>query len=623
MIMDDKLKALQEGNQEVSPVLSEGQSPETTEQDGVTPKSTDVCVCKTDTAQNCDNSPTPLASAQTHRPVSIVNIIILDEDSIVITLRISNHFTKKTKDVEVRYDTLSAETLKQCVTKCGGVSTDWKDLYNLLMNDLKMYELNKSIKIMYGHTKLGWIKTTDGMVFNHQQSISSNNQSSEYMGKVDIKPKGSLDHIIKMIQEWILSTPDWSPLEATIAFSVASVVLPFAKCAWGKTLNNLILHLTGDSTTGKSTSLRLYTGLASNPFNEKSGFWLNHQSSLPALIRRIGHNQGFPVSIDELSSGSKKEYTDFVYSFGNGEEKDRLKAGGTALCDSANFSTVVLSSGEVSILDKCSANTGIRARCVEFCNVEWTDSKAQADAVYDCLRHNYGWVAPLVAKELLNNSDKWKARWDEIYDQIKRQMDEDQIRLTVEQRLSEFVVLFTLAAEIANEALSINLNVDEIRNFCYLHVITVNADAANLRERAYEYLLRYVGRNLEKFPYEDRCLTYLDTYYSKEDISGFIRRAYRSRSINGKEYPWQIVFWRDVFEEILRKGGFSPVVVSHKLRDARFLQVKDKRRCTCEITYNQVPMKCYVLYYIQEEEMIFETMQGETQNPLDEDDYEE
>lgn len=42
--MDDKLKALQEGNQEVSPVLSEDQSPETTEQERVTPKSTDVCI---------------------------------------------------------------------------------------------------------------------------------------------------------------------------------------------------------------------------------------------------------------------------------------------------------------------------------------------------------------------------------------------------------------------------------------------------------------------------------------------------------------------------------------------------------------------------------------------------
>lgn len=621
MIIDDKLKALQEGNQEVSPVLSEGQSSETTEQDGVTPKSADVCVCKTDTAQNCDNSPTPLASAQTHRPVSIVNIIILDEDSIVITLRISNHFTKKTKDVEVRYDTLSAETLKQCVTKCGGVSTDWKDLYNLLMNDLKMYELNKSIKIMYGHTKLGWIKATDGMVFNHQQSISSNNQSSEYMGKVDIKPKGSLDNIIKMIQKWILSTPDWSHLEATIAFSVASVVLPFAKLVWGKNMNNLILHLLGNSTTGKSTSLRLHTSLASNPFNEKYGFWLNHQSSLVALIRRIGDNQGLPVSIDELSSGSKKEYTEFVYSIGNGEEKDRLKAGGTALCDSANFSTVVLSSGEVSILDKCSANAGIRARCVEFRNVKWTDSKKQADAIYDCLRDNYGWVAPLVAKELLNNSDKWKARWDQIYNQIKSQMDEEKIRLPMGQRISEFVVLFTLAAEIANEVLRIKLNVDEIRDFCYLHIITVNADEANLAERAYDYLLRYVSENRDDFTDSIHCEEFIGSYSTKDRKKGFFRDARKPRQINGIEYRLQIVFLKDAYEEILKAGGFSPNVVSHELRDANLLQTKDDRRCTYKIPYNDSFIDCYVLYRYSADERMYDAFNDGTYSPFD--DFEE
>ena len=86
MIMDDKLKALQEGNQEVSPVLSEGQSPETTEQEKTAPKSADVCPCKADTAQDCDNSPRSLASAQTRRSVSVANVIVLDEGSPIVCL---------------------------------------------------------------------------------------------------------------------------------------------------------------------------------------------------------------------------------------------------------------------------------------------------------------------------------------------------------------------------------------------------------------------------------------------------------------------------------------------------------------------------------------------------------
>lgn len=596
--MDDKLKALQEGSQEVevSPVLSEGQSPEATKQERVTPKSTDVEICKMGTTQDCDNSPEILMKDQIRKGVTIDSIIILDGGLPVITLKIRNHFSKKTRYDQIPMNDFSPKKLREYVTRNGGISSNWNVLYEELTNDIRMYMQRDFIKVMNGHTKLGWIKGTDSLSFCHQQMITSDDQNSEYMGNVDIEAKGTLDNIVRMIKELILSTSEWSPLQAIIAFSIASVVLPYAKLAWGKSMNNPTLHLVGNSTSGKSTSLRLHVGLASNPFNEKFGLWLNHQSSLAAMIRRIGDNQGLPVSIDELSSGSKKEYTDFVYGIGNGEEKDRLKAGGTAFCDSANFSTVVLSSGEVSILRKCSNTAGIRARCVELCNVKWTDSKEQADAICDCLKNNYGWVAPLVAKELLNNSDKWKTRWDQIYDQIKQQMDKENIRLAIGQRISEYVVLFTLAAEIANEILSISLNVEKIRDFCYLHIITVNADEANIGERAYEYLIRYAAEHKDDFADGSRCEEFYGSYSVGAGKKGFFREARKTRKINGIEYDRQIVFFKEAYEQILETGGFSLAVVNHELRKANLLQTKDKKRYTCKVTYNDNYLDCYVLY---------------------------
>lgn len=617
--MYDKLKILQEEGNAMSSVFLEGQSSESTEQEGVTPKSPDVCTHKMGATQ--DNSPVPLMKNQEYKPVSFAGVMLLDGKSPVLTLGIQNIFSGKTEYVQVRNKELTPAKLRECATENGGISTDWKDTFEVLIKDIQTCMQNNFIKVMHGHTKLGWSNGTDGFAFYHQNVISSNDQSSEYMGAVDIKPKGTLDNIVNMIKSQILSTSEWSPLEAIIAVSVASVVLPYAKEAWGKSMNNLIIHLLGNSTTGKSTSLRLHCGLASNPFNEKSGFWQNHQSSLAAMIRRIGENQGLPVSIDELSSASKKEYTDFVYAIGNGEEKDRLKAGGTALRDSAEFSTIVVSSGEVSILGKCSANTGIRVRCVEFCNVKWTDSKNQADAIYNCLRDNYGWVAPLVAKELLNNSGKWEARWNQLYDEIKRRMDEEKIRISTGLRISEYVVLFSLAAEIVNEVLSINLHVKEICDFSFRHIIVANADEANLGERAYEYLLRYVSENPEEFPDELRCESMIRSYYSNTKIKGFYRRGY-SKSINGKEYRQQIVFLKNAYEEILREGGFSHKVVSHELHSTGFLLTKDDDRDTYRLTYNKHAITCYVLYCNDEEELMNEAMADGRYDPFSGEDYE-
>lgn len=620
--MDEKLRALQqEGDNAVNPVVAGDQSSESAEQEGGVQKITDVDTDKMEAPQDgvIFSKPLPEKENPLSGSVSIDNVIVLDDGPVVITLKIRHHFTRKIKYATIKLEELTPSGLKDCVTKNGGMVSDWDALYKGLMKSISMCWLSNLIPIIYGHTELGWHKSADGIVFCHQQKISTDNQNSEYCGDRDIKPKGSLDNLVNMINQWILSTPEWSPLEAVIAFSVSAVVLPFALYNWGKTMNNLILHLVGDSTTGKSTALRLHVGLASNPFNEKTGFWLNHQSSLAAIIRRIGNNQGLPVGIDELSSASKNDYTNFVYALGNGVEKDRSKAGGIGLYDSASFHTIPVSSGENSILDKCNSNSGTRARCVEFCNVMWTASKEQAEAIGECLKNNYGWVAPLIAKELLNNSDKWKARWEQLYKQINNRMDKDKIRLAIGARISEFVVLFTLAAKIANEVLGVSLNVNGVYDFCYLHIITVNAAESNLRERAYEYLIRYVSRNPEEF--KENCESFIGSYSAKTNVKGFLRDAKRSREINGKIYEQQIVFLVDAYENILKAGGFSPKVVSSELHKAHFLQVHDQNRYTLPISYNNFYQNCYVLYCRREDDMMYQAWYDGKYNPNGEDDY--
>lgn len=579
--------------------LKESQSYDSTEQEGVTPKNTDICTCETESTQDRDKSPKLPMKRQMRKHVSIDKIILLDGGLPIIVLRIESLFSGEIRYEKVSYEDFSPGTLKKCVTRNGGTTYDWKILFEELIHEITACR-SSQLTIIHGHTKLGWIKRTertDDFAFYHQDVISSNNQSSRYMGEIDIQPKGSLENIVGMINEWILSTPEWSPLEAIISFSVASVVLPFAKDAWGKTMNNLLLHLYGISSSGKSTSLRLHAGLASNPFNESNGFWLNHQSSLAAIINQIGDNQGLPVSIDELSKANSREYDEFVYSLGNGVEKARLKAGGLGRCKPAEFSTIILSSGEVPILSMCSEKEGIRARCVELHNVRWTDSKKQSDAIYNCLRGNCGWVAPLVAQELLNNSDKWKTRWDQIYNQINRRMEEEEIRLDIGARTSEFVVLFAIAAEIANVVLNINLNVEEIREFCYRHIITANANEANLGKRAYRYLIQYAIEHPESFPDEIRYEKNTKSYYSEAKIKGFYRQGY-AKPINGKKCRRQLVFFEDIYKEILEEGEFLPTAVSHKLRSAGFLLTHDQKRDTYNFKYNDVPQNCYVLYLI-------------------------
>ncbi len=102
----------------------------------------------------------------------------------------------------------SPKKLREYVTRNGGISSNWNVLYEELTNDIRMYMQRDFIKVMNGHTKLGWIKGTDSLSFCHQQMITSDDQNSEYMGNVDIEAKGTLDNIVRMIKELILLLPN-------------------------------------------------------------------------------------------------------------------------------------------------------------------------------------------------------------------------------------------------------------------------------------------------------------------------------------------------------------------------------------------------------------------------------
>ena len=75
----------------------------------------------------------------------------------------------------------------------------------------------------------------------------------------------------------------------------------------------------------------------------------------------------------------------------------------------------------------------------------------QAEAINECVHSNYGLVTPLVAKELLENSDKWKARWEYWRNKVEARIEKQQITLSIGGRIADYVALFTLSAEILNK----------------------------------------------------------------------------------------------------------------------------------------------------------------------------
>lgn len=102
------------------------------------------------------------------------------------------------------------------------------------------------------------------------------------------------------------------------------------------------LHLRGESSSGKTTLLRLALSVWDKP---KESLWL---STVNALEPTLSRKNSTILAIDELGLATTKEVGNAVYMFGNGQGKARLRSSGQA-ANSARWLTSVLSSGEVSL----------------------------------------------------------------------------------------------------------------------------------------------------------------------------------------------------------------------------------------------------------------------------------
>lgn len=538
--------------------------------------------------------------------VTINYIGSIEDGGTLVSLKVKNYIGKKDKNVIVRLSDLSPKSLRKIILDNGGICKKEKYEFNTLLKNYEKGIKNGLIPVKWLHMELGWHEIEGKLVYYFDNAISEDDSvESEYNGTISLKSEnGDITELTTMIMTWIEKTEEWSPLEAVIAFSVGAIVLPYINKCWYKRLDNPILHLVGDSTNGKTTSLELFTGLASSPEKNAKGFRLIHDSTNTSIIMRFEGIEGIPVSIDEMKKGKKGAYSELIYTIGNGSSPEKAKAGGLKIKESKPFTSVVMSSGEASLLSLCGNTTGLTVRCFEFFNVQWTESKAQALAISECVAKNYGLVPPLVAKELLTNGKQWQNRWDEISNDVQKKIETDRLGGSIVERITSYVVLFTLAAEIANHVLGVNLNVEEISKFCYDYLIIATADDTNLGYRAYDYLMNHLFEHPEAYINDEfGGRGQWNDYYLEPGQIGIIREAGKKHLIGDEVYDKVIIFKRNYFENLLREGNFEQKVAIRRLNEAKYLNARDISHPLFpkKVSINNVSCDCYALYFRNDE----------------------
>lgn len=538
--------------------------------------------------------------------ISIYELHYLQEDMVAqIVFRVYNIATQDYDLITILRSEWNVKVLRKMLIDRFYPCEDFKEIkkcvnFNLSVL-LKQNCLCHGALITLAHRTLGWAKYKGKIAFYADRIyIESGVVASKYVGNKKIQPHGELSVYIDMLNTCVLGNP---AMEAICAMAAAATVLPFANLNWVCRFDNTINHLIETSSKGKTTAADLFVSFGAA--TEDTYSWkFSYLGTNNSILKEVEQNCGFPVEIDELSSSKRKECTDFVYSVANGVGKSRCVAGGTKVSKTAEFHTTFISIVESGLIKKCAKTDGINARVYEFGVKEWTRSGNEARQIKSIIRDNFGLVTPLIAVELMKNSNKWEEVLNKWKEEITQRMENEKCVSVIGDRIENVVALYMTSCEILDEVLDLGLDISKVYEFFYLHINVVKTTDMGLGTRAYDAVIRHYKRyRNERYMDGDSHLSGSSINVEGEDfdiesgMEGFTlssRRPHKSK--DGRLFRTYIVFSNGVLEEILENNNCDSKVAIKCMNREGLMKTKDKARDYMELSINGIKEKVHAVW---------------------------
>lgn len=350
-----------------------------------------------------------------------------------------------------------------------------------------------------------------------------------------------------------------------VAFALCCGIVSAPLCYISKVCNfevkSFMISFIGKSTTGKSTMQALIASIWSNIQDKK--IFLPYYGTLNSIIKSFDGHFGVPQILDEATVTTNLHAKDMIYTLSMEREKRRC-ASNSQLLSSGSWKMNVITSSEEYLLDTHKMqNKGLSIRCLNFENLQYTDSREHAEKIYDFCVEYYGILGRKISEYFINISpDEIMETYNDCRNELRKIFSDESFDLT--ERLINEYALFTLSARILGE-FKIEIDYDGIVDILANDHKAISI-SSNIAENCYHYLISYITRNI---------------YNSGIRIDETNKRA---------------IIVDTLFEEILMKAGVHDVKLAvRELCDNGYIIRQKPNGRKSRLRINSVLVSCYQL----------------------------
>jgi len=479
-----------------------------------------------------------------------------------VRLELSMDYMGSTRSITISREELSDNRLIQALNKIGASAP--KHRFDVLVESILRQETDleqQGYKPSKVYSHLGWIhipmRDETGTIVGSQLHYRANRLlggcRAKYDGPYSVAPMGSFDKWREMVTTQIIGHP---PLELVMLASLSAVVNGLIGPL--TTGENPIFHLCGPSGCGKTTALYASSSVYGVPYegekrhsNKAGEITINRSvygswgATENATTVQCCGNMGAAIILNELGKFDGKDMSRIVYNLSEGTDKTRLDRTMTTYT-SEGYATTIISSGEVSLLDRCTSKvTGLQVRVMEISD-QLTDTPSQSRLIKEVSRNNNGWAGPALAQYILDNGgcDMVLNLFLHYCQTLPAQLPSNS---TSARFLEKFVALIMTTAELASKALDLQFDTAGILQYFITHE-AITGSNRNVLADSYKVVI-------------DACSSNKTSFFRKGQpdplIKSYGRITYPNLILpDGRIIIEQYEIRRSFLEEVLQKNNF-------------------------------------------------------------------
>ncbi len=228
-------------------------------------------------------------------------------------------------------------------------------------------------------------------------------------------PTGTLEDWVRLIDE-AYNRPGQEQFQFIMACGFGAALLPFV----GDYRGIIVSAVSYKSGQGKTTAQRAAMSIYGDASRLETAFGRQTQN---ALYEKLGAMGNLPFMIDEVSNIDSATLADMAYAISQGIQKDRLQKDGAMRAQREPWQTLVLTSGNRSLIQALAADGSAREpemrRIFEFPFQVVSDlPKSKADRIFRELSRHSGVAGPVFVDYIVRNRSTVQALVEAVSDKV-------------------------------------------------------------------------------------------------------------------------------------------------------------------------------------------------------------